>query len=108
MSKSTRSRFVTLRHATPRKNVRSIHEHGLLPWLAKGRLRAVWLHSPAQTDWAIAHVARRHAVDPADVVILEVEVSRRVLKRFKRGLWTCPVRIAPQFIVSTNGLKLVG
>lgn len=102
------NRTVTLRHASPRRNVASIHENGILPWLAKGRLRVVWLHSPAQTDWAVAHVAKRHSVDPADVVVFEVELPRGLLKRFKRGVWTCPARVWPHQIVSTNGLKLVG
>lgn len=110
MSHSTRSRTVTLRHATPRRNVRSILGRGLLPAMAKGKLAAVWLHvaSEKKTAWARAHVAKRHRVPVSQVVILEVRVPRSALRRRKSGIWTTATVILPEAIISTNGLKLVG
>lgn len=104
MSKDNRT--VKLRHATPRRNLKSIFSQGVCPWYAKGRLRVCWLHSPAQTERIRDHVARRHGVDPSDVVVIEVELPRGLLRRFKRGLWTTPARVWPQQITGVNGLRL--
>jgi hypothetical protein len=95
-----------IRHATPRRNIRSIFLSGLLPGLARGKIKAVWLHASGKTAWAIQHVARRHRVSEEDVVVLEVRVPRSMLRRNRRGVWYCPHVIHPQQIVSVNGLKL--
>jgi hypothetical protein len=38
---------------------------------------------------------RRHRVDEAEVVILDVQVPRHWLRRAWRGLWTCQRIIPP-------------
>jgi hypothetical protein len=78
---------VTLRHATPARNLASVREHGLLCAKSKGRLPVVWLHSAGKTFWAMTHTVRRHGGRIQDVVILEAEVPRRWLRRSRRGLW---------------------
>ncbi len=95
-----------IRHATPRRNLRSILRSGLLPGLARGKIKAVWLHASGKTSWAIPHVAGRHHVPQDQVVVLEVRVPRSQLRRNRRGVWYCPFIIAPQQIISVNGLKL--
>jgi hypothetical protein len=95
-----------LRHATPRRNLRSIFRTGLQPALALGKLKAVWLHATAKGRWAVRHVAGRHQVSVEAVVVLEVRVPRSQLRRNRRGLWYCPFRIDPEQIVSVNGLKI--
>jgi hypothetical protein len=94
------------RHATPRKNVRSIFSMGLQPGLARGKRKAVWLHAQGKRSWAIKHVAQRHHVAAANVVVLAVRVSRSLLRRNRRGLWYCPFLISPRDILAVNGLKL--
>jgi RNA:NAD 2'-phosphotransferase (TPT1/KptA family) len=42
---------VTLLHATPHRNLASILRSGLRPDRARGKLKAVWLHSPAKTKY---------------------------------------------------------
>jgi hypothetical protein len=76
-----------IRHATPRHNVLSILRLGLLTARSQCKRPAVWLHAPGATPWAILHVARRHGVRAESVVVLEVEVSRKWLRRARRGLW---------------------
>ncbi len=95
-----------IRHATPRKNLRSIFRTGLQPGLARGRIKGVWLHAPGRTGWAIPHVAQRHHVPQDQIVVLEVRVPRSQLRRNRRGVWYCPFPIAPGQIVTVNGLKL--
>ena len=88
MNESTR--LVILCHASPRRNVRGILARGLLSWLAKGKMKVTWLHSPAKTAWAVQHVAARHLVDPRQVIVFEVIVPRSRLRRRSRGIG--PVR----------------
>lgn len=76
-----------LRHATPKRNLGSIRQSGLLTSKSKGKLKAVWLHATAKTAWATIHTVRRHGGRIEDVVILEVSVPRGWLRRSKRGLW---------------------
>jgi hypothetical protein len=49
-----------LRHATPARNVPSILARGLLCSRSQGKLKAVWLHSPAASSWATLHTVKRH------------------------------------------------
>jgi hypothetical protein len=76
-----------LRHSTPKRNLPGIVRHGLLCGKSQGRLKAVWLHSPARTVWATLHVVKRHGGRVEDVVTLEVEVPRSWLRRNRRGVW---------------------
>jgi len=99
-------RLLTIQHATPRRNVPSILRAGLLPGLARGKLKAVWLHAARKTRWSIQHVSRRHHVPEDKVVVLVVRVPRSMLRRKRRCIWYCPFIITPRQIVSVNGLKL--
>jgi hypothetical protein len=84
-----------LRHATPARNLDSIRRSGLLCSKSKGRLPVVWAHASSKTPWAMLHVVKRHGGRVEDVVILEVEVPRRWLRRTRRGLWFCKRDIPP-------------
>ena len=79
-----------LRHATPARNLPSIRKAGLLCSKSRGRRPVVWLHGPARSSWAVLHTVKRHGGRVENVVILEVNVPRRWLRRSKRGLWYCP------------------
>ena len=83
------------RHATLRRYLPHILTEGLDPACATGKHPLVWLHTPSRTPWAIAHTMRRHRVDVADIVLLDVQVPRRWLRRAWRGLWTCNRLIPP-------------
>jgi hypothetical protein len=78
---------MNLRHATPARNLASILRRGLLVSNSKGRLAAVWLHAAAKTSWAVLHTVRRHGGPVEQVVVLDVAVPRRWLRRSRRGLW---------------------
>ncbi len=84
-----------LRHATPKRNLPSIQQSGLLTRKSKGKLAVVWLHSPAKSAWAAVHTVRRHGGRIEAVVVLELNVPRRWLRRNRRGLWYCPQDISP-------------
>lgn len=84
-----------LRHATILKNLPSIQQHGLLCSKSKGKKPVVWLHSPAASSWAVLHTIRRHGGKVEGVVILEVRVPRKWLRRSKKRLWYCPRDIPP-------------
>ena len=78
-----------LRHATIARNLPSVLRNGLLCSKSKGRLKVVWLHTPNKTSWAALHTVRRHGGRVEAVVVLEVSVPRRWLRRNRRGLWYC-------------------
>jgi len=75
-----------LRHATPTRNLPSIQRRGLLCCKSLGKRHVVWLHSPSKSSWATLHTVRRHGGRVQDVVILEIDVPRKWLRRSKRGL----------------------
>jgi hypothetical protein len=90
--------YVTLRHATPARNLASILLDGLLTSKSRGRFKAVWLHSPGRSHWAALHTVERHGGAIEEVVILDVQVPRAWLKRHGgsvEGLWRC-VRDIPR------------
>jgi hypothetical protein len=84
-----------LRHATPRKNMPSIDQQGLLTSKSKGRLPVVWLHAPSKTAWAVLHVVKRHGGRVEDVVVVEVDVPRRWLRRSRKRLWNTARDVPP-------------
>jgi hypothetical protein len=92
------SQFTVLFHVSPSRNLRSIGRFGLLPALARGALKAVWLGSRSRLAWAIAHVRERHSV--ADVVVFRVVVPRSALVRRRRGVWSTASVVLPSQIVS--------
>ncbi len=76
-----------LRHATVVRNLPSILKSGLLCSKSKGRLKVVWLHTSNKTTWATLHTVRRRGGRVEAVVVLEVSVPRRWLRRSRKGLW---------------------
>ncbi len=85
-----------LRHATPARNLPSICRRGLLCSKSQGRLKVVWLHSPAKSAWTVLHTVRRHGGHVEGVAIVEADVPRLWLRRSKKGLWYCPRAIPPE------------
>jgi hypothetical protein len=93
--------LVTLRHATPARNLTSILRDGIQTAKSQGRFRAVWLHAAGRSEWAALHTVRRHGGRVEDVIVLEVSVPRDWLKRHGgsvRGMWRSVRDIPPQFI----------
>ena len=78
-----------LYHVTSAKNQASIDATGLDPQRAQhGVEKAVWLVTRSTVVWALAHTAAkpgRGAI--GDLVVYTVDVPRRDLKRFRRGIW---------------------
>jgi hypothetical protein len=72
----------------------AISRAGLLASKSKGRLAVVWLHAPGKTAWAALHTVRRHGGRVEGVIVLELDVPRRWLRRNRRGLWYTPRRAA--------------
>lgn len=89
MAARTSSKKVTLRHATTRQALASIQRFGLqVAWAdPQAKIRGVWLHTPNQSAWAVVHTIRKHGAALEDVVVIEVIVPRKNLKRFRTGLW---------------------
>jgi hypothetical protein len=87
-----------LRHATLARNLPSIIKAGVLTSKSQGKLPAVWLCAAGKTLWAGWHTVRRHGGRIENVVILEVDLPRRWLRRSKIGLWYCPRDIPPERI----------
>jgi hypothetical protein len=79
-----------LLHATLARNLASILKRSLLIKKSKGKRKAVWLQAAAKTSWAVLHTVRRHGGPVEQVVVLDVSVPRRWLRRSRRGLWYCP------------------
>ena len=77
-----------LYHATPKRNLMAIYQHGLNPVLSKGKRPLVWMHTLSKREWAIQHTATRHNVTCDEIVIVEIDIPRKDLQRFRRGLWT--------------------
>jgi hypothetical protein len=84
-----------LRHATLKKNLRSIGRLGLLTAFSKGKRPVVWLHSESASEWAALHVCRRHHGRIEDVVVIELTIPRRWLRRNRRRLWYCTRDLGP-------------
>ena len=76
-------------HVTPRRNLQSIYALGIDPSFSLGQLRVCWFCSPRRRAWAVAHVADRHGISPAEVAVIRVSVLRDQLQAMGRCSWTC-------------------
>ena len=78
-----------LYHATTRERLASIQATGLRVANADSaaKLKGVWLHTASQSPWAVVHTIRKHHAQLADVVVIEVQIPRSRLTRFRTGLW---------------------
>ena len=70
-----------LLHVTVRRNLPSIYRRGIDRRLSCGARAGCWFCSSRLREWAIAHVAERHEVPVADVVVIRVNVPRAKLVR---------------------------
>ena len=86
-------KLMKLYHATPNRNLDSIHQSGLDPNHSTGKETVVWLHTRSRRDWAILHTATKHKCEISEVAIIEVSIPRSKLRRRWRGLWTTPQTI---------------
>ncbi len=93
-----------VRHATPRNNVPSINQMGLLTRFATGKMPAIWFHTASLTPWSILHTSTRKGCQAEHVTVLELNVPRSWLRKAgKSGLWyakrdipaSCIVRVVP-------------
>jgi len=92
---------VLLRHATLAKNLPGILRAGLLCSKSRGKKAVVWACAPGKTPWACLHVVRRHGGKAQEVVVLEINVPRKWLKRHggaAKGLWYSAKDITPHSI----------
>ena len=87
-----------VRHATLKRNLDSIRRLGLLCRKSKGKRKVVWAHAESKTAWATLHVVKRHGGRVEDVVIIEVSIPRRWLRRNRRGLWYSVKDVPPKRI----------
>ena len=78
-----------LYHATTVERLASIREQGLRVACAdsKAKIKGVWLHTSSQSAWAVVHTQRKHGAALEDVVVVQVQVPRSRLVRFRTGLW---------------------
>jgi len=60
--------------------------------------KAIQFEVAGRSPWAALHTIKRHGGRVEGVVILEIDVPRRWLRRSKRGLYYCPRDIPPERI----------
>jgi hypothetical protein len=88
-----------LRHCTPRRNLESIRQHGLLLSYAQCRPISIWLHAKSKTPGIKLHVAKRHAVAAEEIVTIEVSIPRSWLRKSRwRGLYHIEKDVPPDRI----------
>jgi hypothetical protein len=78
--------------------IAAILRTGLLCRKSKGKLKVVWLHAAGKTEWATLHTVQRHGGRVEEVVVVEVSVPRRWLRRSRKGLWYSVNNVAAERI----------
>jgi hypothetical protein len=96
-----------LRHGTLKRNLPSIDRNGPLCSKSKGKLKVVWLQAASKSAWAMVPTVRRHDGRIENVVVIEVSVPRKWLRRSKSGLWFCKEDIGPERFKSRIGFDQV-
>lgn len=95
-------------HATLATNLPSIKKEGLCTSYCHGKVPAVWLCLERRIPWAFLHTIRRHGGKVEDVVVLEVEVDSKAMKRSGvKDLFYSLDDIEPSHFVSILDFALV-
>ena len=97
-------------HATTTRAFWRILNKGILADKARGPLKTVWLCSPGSMGRAIDHVKSRKRIKVTDVVVIEVEVPKRWLRKGNaKGFKHTDGRDIPrERIVSATTLRQLG
>ncbi len=78
-----------LRHATTRARAKRIAREGFRVSKAdpNAKIKGCWFTAPSLATWGVLHTQRKHGARLADVVVIEVEIPRSALTKFRRGIW---------------------
>ena len=89
-----------LYHTTTAANLTSIREQGLLVSKADAtaKIKAVWLATSSNRAWAVLHTLKKHKVTLDNVAVIEVDVPRAMLQRFRKGFWYCTHNVPPAYL----------
>jgi len=71
-------------HITIAENVRGIHELGILPSMAKGKMGASWYVSLRNVEWAAIHVMNDKLVTPHDLYVCATMTNAEDMYKFFR------------------------
>ena len=84
-------------HATTRERLARIQEQGLRVACAdpQAKIKGCWLATASNRPWGCLHTIRKHHAQLEDVVVIEVNVPRSWLTRFRTGLYYTPQDIPP-------------
>lgn len=84
-----------LYHTTNIQVLDAILQEGINPSKSQGKRPLIWLHTKSKIYWAILHVQKKRKVSLDEVVIIEVTISKKHLKRAWKGIWTSPLLVGP-------------
>lgn len=89
-----------LRHATTRRKAAQIARNGFRVSKAdqNAKIKGCWFCAPSASAWAVLHTIRKHGAKLNEVVVIEVEIPRSQLRRFRRGLWYSATDVPPTAI----------
>jgi hypothetical protein len=89
-----------LRHATTRERADQILREGFRVAKAdpEAKIKGCWFHSPSASAWGVLHTIRKHKAVLENVVVIEVEIPRSKLTKFRRGLWYTKTDVAASAI----------
>lgn len=78
-----------LYHATTTQRLAAIRQQGLLVYKAdsSAKIKGCWLATASNRPWSVVHTIRKHKAQLDDVVVIEVNIPRSRLTRFRTGLW---------------------
>jgi len=76
----------TLYHVSPPDNYNSILERGVDPAFSQSHPERVYFCERRALFWAIQHIARKHKVEPENLIIFKVR-SGKSTRHWGNGLW---------------------
>lgn len=94
-------------HTTPRRNLDSIREYGILCSFSRGARPAVWLHDTWRSPWAETHVELKHDCSGQEIVHIVVEVRDQSVRKHADGLYYSMEDITPSQLKAAQVVRKV-
>ena len=83
-------------HVTTKSAIAGIKQRGILPSLARGKRKVVWLCNGEKLAWALLHITKHQKRKPQNMRVLRVILPRESLKSWSmKGVYTCDKVIKP-------------
>jgi len=92
--------YEILFHVTPKKNLNSILDSGILPSMSQGKREVSWFATAPTLNWALAHISAKRNMPVSELIVFRVVVDKQFLTNTRwKGVYQSRFPVYPMVTV---------